>query len=171
MQEKIGWWTRDAGIKSNTYILTILDTNDVCVANKQTCNLKWWCINNDDFVLFNQGSKMPIKQMTPFFCYLRKWERWRTEKKKRNRFSVHFATRGYRSYEGHSLSFSPDILVPNILTPITLIFALLGDSSICIIFEKVEAEIYLFLSWSYLIPQKFFYQEIRFLQAFFLLIK
>ena len=66
MQEKIGWWTRDAGIKSNTYILTILDTNDVCVANKQTCNLKWWCINNDDFVPFNQGSKMPIKQMAPF---------------------------------------------------------------------------------------------------------
>ena len=35
MQEKIGWWTRDAGIKSNTYILTILGTNDVCVC-KQT---------------------------------------------------------------------------------------------------------------------------------------
>ena len=44
MQEKIGWWTRDAGIKSNTYILTILGTNDVCVANKQTYNSKWWCI-------------------------------------------------------------------------------------------------------------------------------
>ena len=112
-------------------------------ANKQAYNSKWWSINNDDFVLFNQGSKMPIKQMAPFLLSaqmgaVKNWE------KKRNRFSVHFAKRGYRSYEGHSLSFSPDILVPNILTPITLIFGLLGDSSICIIFEKVEAAIYFF---------------------------
>ena len=79
-------------------------------------------------------------------CLLNKWRHSavKNREKKRNRFSVHFAKRGYRSYEGHSLSFSPDILVPNILTPITLIFGLLGDSSICIIFEKVEAEIYFF---------------------------
>ena len=51
---------------------------------------------------------MPIKQMAPFSG--------EEQRKKRNRFSVHFAKRGYRSYEGHSLSFSPDILVPNILT-------------------------------------------------------
>ena len=58
---------------------------------------------------------MPIKQMAPFLlsAQMGSGEELR---KKRNRFSVHFAKRGYRSYEGHSLSFSPDILVPNILT-------------------------------------------------------